>query len=132
MKRFPSIRKKIKNHLFEVILVGVLAIGCAVARGVLALINKPAATSASVYLRNEVLLKIDLSPSLGTDTFLIHGAHGDMLIERVGEKVRVKESSCPNQNCVHQGFLDKEGGSIVCAYNEVSVVLSGNIGEISL
>ena len=132
MKRFPSIRKKLKDHLVEVVLVAALAVGSAVAGGVLAFLNKPAATSASVYLRNELLLKIDLSPSLGTDTFLIHGAHGDMTIERMGDKVRVKESSCPNQNCVHQGFLREEGGSIICAHNEVSVVLSGAIGVVSL
>ena len=132
MTRFPSIRKKLKDHLVEVILVGVLAVGCAVAGGVLAVLQKPAATSASVHFRNETILTIDLSPSLGTDTFLVHGAHGDIVIERVGNKIRVKESSCPNQSCVHQGFLDKAGGSIVCAYNEVSVVLSGSIGEINL
>ena len=39
--------------------------------------------------------------------------------------VRVAESDCPNQDCVHTGAISRAGQSIVCLPARVAVTLEG-------
>jgi hypothetical protein len=52
--------------------------------------------------------------------FTVYGHIGKLTIEIKDKKVRVKESSCPNQVCVKTGWINKSGEIIVCAPNEVT------------
>ena len=54
-------------------------------------------------------------------TFAAEGKIGKVIIEIRDKKVRVKESSCPNQVCVKTGWINRNGEIIVCAPNEVTV-----------
>ena len=46
--------------------------------------------------------------------------------------VRVSESDCPNQDCVHSGAISRAGQSIVCLPARVSVTLEGAASDYDL
>ena len=45
------------------------------------------------------------------------------LLEINEGKIRMKEAQCPDQICVKQGWINKEGDSIVCLPNKVIITL---------
>ena len=46
--------------------------------------------------------------------------------------VRVSESDCPNQDCVHSGAISRAGQSIVCLPARVAVTLEGAASDYDL
>ncbi len=46
---------------------------------------------------------------------------GTNLIEIKDGRVRVEEADCPNQDCVHQGWIDAAGQQIVCLPHKLTV-----------
>ena len=62
--------------------------------------------------------------SSGPLTVTVEGDyHLTILLDRNG--VRVAESDCPGQDCVHTGVITRAGQSIVCLPEQVVVQLSG-------
>lgn len=55
----------------------------------------------------------------------VQGRLSDMLIESGTPGVRVKESNCPHQLCVRQGWAERSGTMIVCVPNKVIVYVVG-------
>mgnify|MGYP000924640535 CR=1 FL=1 len=53
----------------------------------------------------------------------------DMVIEVRQDGVRVARSSCPDQVCVHTGWITKAGQSAVCLPYRVSVRLEGSTDD---
>ncbi len=67
--------------------------------------------------------------SLSEDgVFEING--GRNTIEVKGGKVRMLESDCPNQLCVHQMWIDRVNQSIICLPNRVIVTIAGPDGSV--
>lgn len=65
-----------------------------------------------------------------TTTYVIDGANGgtnELVIEN-GE-VWLKDASCPDQLCVHQGKIRYVGESIICLPNKISVTIGGEPEE---
>lgn len=56
----------------------------------------------------------------------IHGLRGETVISIQNGKARFARSPCPNQYCVHQGWLSKVGQVAVCLPNHISIELLGN------
>lgn len=46
---------------------------------------------------------------------------GTNLIEIKDGRVRVEEADCPNQDCVHQGWIDAAGQQIICLPHKLTV-----------
>ena len=46
---------------------------------------------------------------------------GTNVIEVKDGRVRAKEADCPNQDCVHQGWIGKPGQQIVCLPHKLTV-----------
>lgn len=46
---------------------------------------------------------------------------GTNLIEIKDGRVHVEEADCPNQDCVHQGWIDAAGEQIVCLPHKLTV-----------
>lgn len=59
-----------------------------------------------------------------TEETVTHGSY-TLHIAGDGESVRVADSSCPNQDCVHTGGIHRAGQSIVCLPAQVVVCLEG-------
>ena len=46
--------------------------------------------------------------------------------------VRVSESNCPNQDCVHTGAIARAGQSVVCLPARIAVTLEGTASDYDL
>ena len=72
---------------------------------------------------NEIL-KIDLSID---NTYKLHdlpdGGHLEykMIVIVENGKIKVKESECPNHDCIQKGFIQNIGDVIVCLPNKVTI-----------
>ena len=58
---------------------------------------------------------LDILGPLGNSRIIVH--HG---------QVRFASSPCPNQYCVHQGWLSRSGQVAICLPNQVSLELIGS------
>lgn len=78
------------------------------------------ADTATVVIRDgeqnvyELPLSQDTTKTVTTDL-------GTNLIEIKDGRVRVEEANCPNQDCVHQGWVDAAGEQIVCLPHKLTV-----------
>lgn len=58
-------------------------------------------------------------------THKVEGAKGTTSFEIKGGKVRIVDSSCPNKDCIRQGF----GGTLVCLPNDVIITIENADSE---
>ena len=78
------------------------------------------ADTATVVIRDgeqnvyELPLSQNTTKSVTTDL-------GTNLIEIKDGRVHVEEAHCPNQDCVHQGWIDAAGQQIVCLPHKLTV-----------
>ena len=62
--------------------------------------------------------------------FQVSGQYINRILIRDG-KVAITESSCPGEDCVHSGWINQKGRSIVCLPNRTEVrVEGGSVQEV--
>lgn len=62
--------------------------------------------------------------SLDEDTqYVVSNGDAVNIIEISSGKVRMSEASCPDKQCVHQGYISSGGEVIVCLPNRVTIRL---------
>lgn len=115
-------KKKLRNDL---ILVGSLLLIALTALIILLTTRKTNGVLARIYVKNELIQTIDLSKA-GDSTFEIDGVNGKLIIETHDGAIRVYESNCPHQDCVNQGYVKDTNHPIICAYNQVYIVIEGD------
>lgn len=76
------------------------------------------ATIANVYYENDLILKIDLSID---KTYEVDGVNGKVVIEVLNNQIRVVEENSPYHLCSKQGFISKNGQSIICLPNKIII-----------
>ena len=81
--------------------------------------------SANIYLDNEIVKKVDLTKTTN-DSFVVKGKYTDVTVEIKDGSIRIKESGCPHQDCVRQGFVNSTNKPIICAYNHIAIYLVNN------
>lgn len=80
--------------------------------------------TATILHRGQVVQTVELDRLTEEMTVTVEGDyHLTILLDRDG--VRVAESDCPGQDCVHTGVITRAGQSIVCLPEQVVVQLSG-------
>lgn len=78
------------------------------------------ADTATVVIRDGVQNVYELP--LGQDaTKTVTTDLGTNVIEIKDGQVHVEEADCPNQDCVHQGWIDAAGQQIVCLPHKLTV-----------
>jgi len=77
------------------------------------------AHEALVYKNNQLLQTIPLDKNA-----IIN--EGPLTVEVDNGAIRVKDADCPNQICVHEGWISKPGQSIVCLPNKIIVEIPNN------
>ena len=84
-------------------------------------------TIARVTLDGEVVEEIDLSAVTEGYTFTVEGPGGfSNTIEVEPGRIRVREAGCPDQVCVHQGYISDGTVPIVCLPNRLVIeIISG-------
>ena len=80
---------------------------------------------AKIYVKNELIQTIDLTKSEDKE-FEIEGAKGKLTIIIKDHAIGVEESNCPHQDCVHMGLVKESNRPIICAYNQVYIVIEGD------
>ncbi len=119
MKRFPEL-KPTKWDALVVLAVVLLALGLA-ARPFLAARTADALTVV-VSIDGETVERMPLERYEGGS----YESRGyTVRVAAEGGAVRVAESDCPNQDCVHTGAISRAGQSIVCLPARVAVTLEG-------
>ena len=118
-------KKVLRNDL---ILIGSLLI-VAVLCLVLLLTNRTKDNlMATISVQNDVVETIDLSKKEDAD-YYIDGVKGQLHIHTHDGAIAVLESNCPHQDCVRMGYVSESGHPIICAYNQVSIVIEGGVSN---
>ena len=88
---------------------------------------------ANVYVQNEPSFSIDLQEDEEKD-YPVYAINSDKLlltIRRTGHGVRVVSSTCPHKDCIQTGYVDVRDYPIICAYNQVYIIIDKTpVGEI--
>ncbi len=79
---------------------------------------------ANIYLRNEIILSIDLAKEKEEKEISINGSHGKMKLGIKKDHVCVKESSCPHKYCINQGYTSSF--PIICSYNDITIKIESS------
>lgn len=88
------------------------------------------ADTATVVIRDGVQNVYELP--LGQDaTKTVTTDLGTNVIEIKDGRVHVEEADCPNQDCVHQGWIDAAGEQIVCLPHKLTVDIVDESAETS-
>ena len=114
-------KKTIRN---DIILIGSLLLVMVIALIVILVTRQKDNLVATITVRNEVVETIDLEAEQEADYF-IEGTHGTVHVHVKDGAIAVIESNCPHQDCVHMGYISESNRPIICAYNEVYIVING-------
>ena len=75
--------------------------------------------TASVVLEGETIAEYELSTLTGPVTLVVDEAPYPLTI-------RIAESACPSQDCVHTGWISRAGQQIICLPDKLVISLSGS------
>ena len=114
-------KKKLKNDLLLIIPLLVAAI---IALVIILTRKSSNPLVAKVYVQDNVVQTIDLSDTTERD-YVIKGKNGELTIHVHDGSICVSKSNCPHQDCVNQGYVKDTNHPIICAYNEVYIVIQG-------
>ena len=85
-----------------------------------------AGTVARITLDGEVVDEIDLSAVTEGYTLTVEGPGGFSNTIRVEPgRIRVEAAGCPDQVCVHQGYISHGSVPIVCLPNRLVIEITG-------
>ena len=81
-------------------------------------------TLAKVYVKNELVLTIDLSKKEEKD-YPVNGLNGELVVHTRDGAICVSKSNCPHQDCVKTGYVSTSNHPIICAYNATYIIIDG-------
>ena len=76
-----------------------------------------------IYYKDELLEMAELKPR----EISYELEEGTVTIVVEDDGVLMKESSCPDHICVHQGKIKRSGQTITCLPNRIYIVLKGDV-----
>ena len=115
-------KKALRNDL---ILIGVLL--ALIIGGLLAVLltRKKNNLVAKIYVQSQLVETINLSSEPDRE-FVIQGTKSKLTISIKDHSIGVKEADCPHQDCVHMGYISETNRPIICAYNQVYIIIEGD------
>jgi hypothetical protein len=84
---------------------------------------------AQVIVDGEVADTIPLSGAAAEERTYV-SSRGVCIVRIEDGRICILESDCPDQVCVHTGWLTRAGQSAVCAPNRIAVVVRGAGAEV--
>ncbi len=118
-------KKSLRNDL---ILIGSLLLVAIISLVVVLSTRTKDRLIAKIYVRDEVVEVIDLSKK-EEKTYTVHGINGDLNIHTRDGAICVANSNCPHQDCVNMGYVSTTNKPIICAYNQVYIVVESQIEQ---
>lgn len=114
-----------KSNKFWLALLGALLVLSALA-ALLLWRQVPKGTVAVVTLDGQEVHRVDLSNVTQGYTLSYTGKSGVTdVVEVAPGAIRVRESDCPDQICVHQGWIRTGVAPIVCLPNSLTITIKG-------
>lgn len=104
--------------------VGLIILIAAAILAVLLFSRSEQALTAQVVLDGEVIFSCRLDV-LEEPQFFPVGEDNALVLEMSSAGVRVVETQCPGEDCMHTGTISRAGEQIVCLPNRVVVALQG-------
>ncbi len=88
---------------------------------------RPAArVQAKIYYNSALVKTVELDPGV-EEKFAVPG-QPEVVLQVSGGKIRFYSSTCPDQLCIHAGYLSRPGESAACLPRKVAVKLVA-VGE---
>ncbi|MBE6997982.1 MAG: NusG domain II-containing protein [Ruminococcaceae bacterium] len=112
--------KKLKNDILLILALLVLA---GAAYGILRLTREPG-NEAAVTVDGQLVLTVPLSREATLTVGENLGFRN--VVEVAGGRVRVSDADCPDRLCVRQGWISRDGESIVCLPHKLVVTVRGS------
>lgn len=109
-----------RSTKFWALLIGGMLIACALLSLLVLWATLPSST-AYVYQDGQLLRTIDLSQVDQPWTFTVEGPAGSNTIQVEPGRLRVAHADCPDQVCVHQGWISNGVVPIVCLPNQLVI-----------
>ena len=82
--------------------------------------------TAEIYQNGELVETIRLDQVTEAYTILVEGEDGaENLVEAAPGRIRMKSADCPDQVCVHQGWISDSTVPIVCLPHQVIIEVTG-------
>lgn len=109
---------------WDIVLVGVLLLLSCLPVGIFSLTRHSTSqnTLAVITVDGQVYKEIPLSEHSGTDEFPITtAAGGHNLVVVRNQEIGIAEADCPDQICVHEGFIARPGETVICLPHKVMV-----------
>ena len=98
--------------------------------GVVALLVAAAAVALLFFLQPEesnfLTAEYELSTLTGPVTLVVDEAPYPLTIQAEPGRIRIAESACPSQDCVHTGWISRAGQQIICLPDKLVISLSGS------
>lgn len=113
--------KKRDGIMLSALLVGALLLAAALCAG------RAAGTTVVVSVAGE---RVAVFSQEKDTTYCIEGVNdskNELVIEN--GTVYLREASCPDKLCVHQGSISYVGQSVICLPNQVTVTIAGQSGK---
>lgn len=108
-----------KSTKFWVILLGaVLAVSLAAS---LLVFRGRGGACACIYQNGQLMRTVDLSQVSEPFTFTVEGPAGTNTVQVEPGRIRVSAADCPDQVCVHQGWISTGVVPIVCLPNRLVI-----------
>ena len=119
-----------KSTRFWVILIA----GLLVISGVFAALvaGQTSGTMVNIYLDGKCIRSIDLSQADSSYEFTVDGPAGNNTIQVEPGRICVSCADCPDQICVHQGWISTSVIPIVCLPNRLVIQIEEQTGQSEL
>lgn len=127
-----NIRETAKKHKLDIIIISSLLLVGLIALTLVLCLGQKSNLIATIKVGNSVIETVDLSKENDERDFTIKGKVSDMTFTVKKDAIKVKESDCKTHYCVHQGYITSTSQTIICAYNQVVVTLSGKSSSIDV
>ncbi len=114
-----------KEHRNDLILIICLIVGLLGAFLGIFLSRKKENLVAKIYVRNELVETVELSKSEDYE-FEIEGTKGKLVVSIKDHAIAIIDADCPHKDCVHTGYVSETNKPIICAYNQVYIVIDGS------
>ncbi|KUG02814.1 membrane associated protein [hydrocarbon metagenome] len=104
----------------DILLIGIIIVISLAALLFINILGKGDRITAVVSQNNTVIERIDLSTVKEPRTITVSGDYHNIIkVEK--DRIRFEKSDCPEQICVHTGWLTKYGDIAVCMPNKTII-----------
>jgi len=120
----------VRRHLPWIVLIACIVLLCSAAL----LLSATAAhgSVANIYQDGQLLYSIDLSAVETPYTIDITDDTGTNTVSVETGRICITDADCPDQICVHQGWIDQPGQPIVCLPHHLIIEIVGDTSSDSI